>query len=422
MRILLCLHDFLPEHVGGTEVHVAAVGRELQRRGHDVTVLFSERREDRPEGELTAGEHPGLPTLEACHRREYARLADTWLEPRARVVFEGLIERLRPDICHFHHTATWGAGCLASARRAGARVFFTAHDYHLLCDSGRLLRADGSLCRAGDGTAHGGGCGECLARHPGLARGSSAAAPDAASAAGLRALFQREMLASAERVLTPSQFAADLFAGAGLVEAERLEVLANGLCSPVSPRAPRTTDPAAPLCVGFVGGLFPDKGAHVLLEALRAVPDVALELHVHGVLDWFPDYVARLKELAGADGRVHFHGRFDPADAERVFGSLDLLAAPSLWYENAPLVVDEAFARRVPVVASDLGGLAECVEEGGSGRLVPPGDALALGAVLRELAGDRAALGRLAAGTPPVPTLDAHADRLEELYRASSSG
>ena len=83
-------------------------------------------------------------------------------------------------------------------------------------------------------------------------------------------------------------------------------------------------------------------------------------------------------------------------------------------------MVDEAFARRVPVVGSDLGGLAECVADGVSGRCVPPGDALALAAVLRDLVHDRAALGRLAAGTPPVPTLDAHVDRLEELFRAST--
>ena len=418
MKLLLCLHDFLPEHVGGTEVHTAAVARALVERGHDVTCLFTERRDDVPEGHVTRSVLDGVTTLEVCHRREYGSLAETWLEPRSRAIFEGLLDDLRPDLCHFHHTATWGAGCFASAARAGARVFFTAHDYHLLCDSGRLLRADGTPCRgplvgvASDDDA----CGECLARHPGVEPFASTRGPDQASAAELRLLYTREMLASVERVFAPSRFAADLLVDAGL--AGEVEVLPNGLAAPVvdaALREPRPSDPKRPLRVGFVGGLFHDKGAHVLVEAARrAAAQRPLELHVHGVLEWFPDYVAGLRAAAGPS--VVFHGRFAPGDADRVLGGLDLLVSPSLWYENAPLVIDEAFARRVPVVASDLGGLAEHVIDGRSGRLVPPGDVEALAAVLGELADDRAALLELARGTPPVTTLAAHVDRLERLY------
>ncbi len=77
---------------------------------------------------------------------------------------------------------------------------------------------------------------------------------------------------------------------------------------------------------------------------------------------------------------------------------LDALVVPSVWYENAPLVISEAFAAGLPVVASRLGGMAEAVRDGIDGLLFAPSDPGDLARVLRALATEPGLLDRLAAG------------------------
>jgi glycosyltransferase involved in cell wall biosynthesis len=93
-----------------------------------------------------------------------------------------------------------------------------------------------------------------------------------------------------------------------------------------------------------------------------------------------------------------------------------------VWLENAPFVVEEAFASGVPVVASDIGGLAERVEHEKSGLLFPPGDVSALAWTLRRLLDEPELLPRLRAGLPRVLGIEDDAEQTRELYRKLRAG
>jgi glycosyltransferase involved in cell wall biosynthesis len=97
-----------------------------------------------------------------------------------------------------------------------------------------------------------------------------------------------------------------------------------------------------------------------------------------------------------------------------VLAKLDVLVVPSLWYENTPFSVLEALHTGVPVVASDLGGLAEIVVEGQSGFLFPAGDARTLAALLESIAADPERLSALS--SPQPPSIDDNLTRLQTLY------
>jgi glycosyltransferase involved in cell wall biosynthesis len=149
VKILVVLHDYLPRHTGGSEIHAHQTARELARRGHAVTALFTERDLAAPEGTVRTGMLDGVRTLEVVHQREYADVRESWEEERSLARFREQLAALRPDVVHFHHLAIWGSRCIPAARASGARVVVTLHDYHLLCDVSTLLRPDGELCRAG---------------------------------------------------------------------------------------------------------------------------------------------------------------------------------------------------------------------------------------------------------------------------------
>ncbi len=408
MKILQVLHDYLPEHVGGTEIHAHQLARILSARGHEVVGLACERVPGLREGLLRERELDGVRIIERIHQREFSGVAESWRPPLAAEAFRDVLERERPDVVHFHHLSGWGAHCISIARELGCAAVLTLHDYHLLCDRSILLDEKGNLCEP----AKVEGCLDCLLRHP-LGGGTGKRKALLRASMKVRIDFHREHLDAAQTILSPSRFLADAMAAAGLIDRDRISLLKAGYPGPL--RRPRLVPANRPLRLGFVGGLYPAKGVHVLVEALRLLEGEPVELEIHGPLTWFPEYLADLRTMTEGHP-VRFRGRFEPDDIDRVLAGFDVLVVPSLWYENAPLTVYEAWRNGMGVIATDVGGLAEHVTHDVSGLLFERGNAEALAATIRELIHDRDRITRLASGRPTIPTVEDVALRLEEIY------
>jgi glycosyltransferase involved in cell wall biosynthesis len=141
------------------------------------------------------------------------------------------------------------------------------------------------------------------------------------------------------------------------------------------------------LCVAAV---TPAKGHDVLLDGLATVAGLAWRCTCAGSLDRDPAHARAMRRRAGA--RVLFTGPLTGADLARAYAGADLLVHPSRA-ETYGMVITEALAHGVPVLAADAGGVSEAL--GGGGLLVPPGDAAALGAALRRWLEDGALRARL---------------------------
>jgi glycosyltransferase involved in cell wall biosynthesis len=155
--------------------------------------------------------------------------------------------------------------------------------------------------------------------------------------------------------------------------------------------APGTATGEALLCVGAV--TF-EKGHDVLLEALESISELAWHCTCVGSLDHDPAFVESLRRRAldrGLDERVSFPGPRTGADLDRSYASADLLVHASRA-ETYGLVVTEALARGLPIVAVEVGGLVEALGEGAAGTrpglLVAPEDPVALGDALSAWLGD----------------------------------
>jgi glycosyltransferase involved in cell wall biosynthesis len=139
---------------------------------------------------------------------------------------------------------------------------------------------------------------------------------------------------------------------------------------------------------GFVGTFIPTKGVHVLLEAFSHVSSPNARLLVFGRPPsedpGAGQYVERLHRLA-RDPRVALCGEFEPGQVAQAFARFDVLVIPSVWWENSPLTIHEAALTRTPVLASDIGGMAEYVQEGRNGLLFRCGDAVHLAQRMDEL-------------------------------------
>ncbi|MBL8726464.1 MAG: glycosyltransferase [Planctomycetes bacterium] len=415
MRLLYVVHQFFPDCHSGTEQYCLAAARAAQRAGDEVTVLSLHWDHDRDWPPIRLFEQPyeGVPVLRLNHwrrinpnpvLRDYQNLhLEGW--------FRRALEQVRPDAVHFFHLRQLGSNLIPVAKLFGARTVVHLMDFWFLCPRFTLQRSDGALC---EGPPDGGrGCVPCA--HPELQGAEPAtAAPTVTSdpPMQLRALLDRPAvqlhhLALADAVLAPSQFLAGMFSRNGF-PAERLAVVPYGLepgrIVPLPAERPRT-----PLRLGFCGVLSPWKAPHLVIEAVRGTT-APVQLTIHGRLDepMFADYIAGLQAAAAGDPRITFAGAYDAAGAPQVFAGMDALVVPSTWYENTPFVVLEAFAAGVPVLAADLGGLREVVQDGRNGFLFRALDAGSLRAAIERLV-EHAQRGHYATLRPlPPPSIDAN--------------
>ena len=172
--------------------------------------------------------------------------------------------------------------------------------------------------------------------------------------------------------------------------------------------------PRKPLRIAFCGVLSPWKAPHLVIDAVRASSaDVALSIHGRVDEPMFQGYIDDCRARAAGDPRITFCGPYRHEDAGRVFADMDALVVPSVWYENTPFVVLEAFMASVPVIASDLGGLSESVRDGENGLLFRAGDAASLRAAIERMAGEPDLYVRLRPKAPPTV-----ADGYERFRRA----
>jgi len=421
VRVLQVIHDYLPLHAAGSEIYTAQLCAALLEAGHDVAVFTCEERRDLDQYTLTERTFEDVPVFEAIYNRIYHDLSEQWDDPAMGEVFGGVLDRFAPDLVHIQGLQfVGGVSALRAATARGIRVVMTLHEYWWLCPrAGLMYDLKGQACEVAEPAK----CSACVDIYPiDRERWSDAACHDSFGELGDRRWFARaleervaDMNAARELVhkfIAPSRFLGQRFVSAGF-PAEQVIVSDYGFPAP----APVERGPAGrPLRVGTVGTLSDYKGVEVAAKAIAAtgLPPDRLVGSIHGHLDWFPDVAERLRELASATPALHLAGPFAPADRDAVFAELDVLIVPSLWWENSPLTIHEAFQRRVPVLTSDLGGMAELVAHGG-GLTFPPGDHAALAAQLVQLVDDPARVDALRATIPPVKSIAEDVALLERL-------
>jgi glycosyltransferase involved in cell wall biosynthesis len=425
VRVLLLIHDYLPLHAAGSEIYTAHLAAALKARGHEVAVFTCEERRDLPQYELTERVHDDVPVFEAIYNRIYHDLSEQWDDPRMAEVLDGVLARFAPDVVHVQGLQfVGGTSALKAVAVREIPILVTLHEYWWLCPrAGLMFDLDGRACE----TASSRDCARCVDIYPiDRERWSDQACAGAHDDLGdrrwfARALDQRALDLAAARELVstfiaPSRFLGERMVAAGF-PAERVVVSDYGF--PPAPR-PARAPAGSPLRVGFVGTLSDYKGPLVLARAAAraSARTERLSVTIHGNPDWFPEVGDALKELEAATPCLTLPGPFDPSERERVFASLDVLVVPSLWWENSPLTIHEAFQRGVPVLTSDLGGMAELVSEGG-GLTFPPGDDAALAELLVSLAEEPARVDALASAIPPVRDVAQDAGLVEQLTAAA---
>lgn len=443
LRILHAIHDYLPRHQAGSELYAHALVQAQLARGHQATVVCASYDLKLAHGHMLWRIHEGVPVAEITNNWASESFADTYRDPVIAQRLQQVLDEVKPDIVHIHNLLNLSFDLPRMAKEAGARVVATLHDYTLVCASGgqRLHRAESHVChvietdrcarcfsesvygrQAAFGRLKGGAPGALSS----IARAARAALPLTVARISGRApgfatvqadLDQRMDAARAvfeavDLFVAPSPSIAREYAALGL-SPNKIRVSDYGFPARRQPDMLRTN--SARMRIGFIGTPVYHKGAHVLLDAVKRLPANAVDLTIVGDLEVAPEYTAELRHRA-AGLRVTFTGRIPHADVSRHYDRLDVLVVPSLWLENSPLVIHEAFAAGVPVVGSNLGGIPDLVKHEQNGLLFEPGNPLSLAQELRRLLTDPDLLPRLSAGRATIKSIDDDATEWDAAY------
>lgn len=348
-RILIAHNSY--QQRGGEDAVVEAEAELLRSRGHAVRLLVAHN--------------------DAIVRMPRSRLAARtfWSSETVRDFRQALVE-FRPDILHVHNTFPLISPSIYwAAARAGVPVVQTLHNFRLLCPQAMLLR-EGHICE------------DCVGRLPwrGVVRrcyrGSAA---QSGVLAGMISLHRAlgTWGSKVDRYIALNEFCRRKFIEGGL-PAQRIVVKPNFVDFPAPEAGAREG-------MLFVGRLAEEKGLSTLCAAARLAPDVAVRVAGTG---------PQAGLLQGIPSVAHL-GALSAAEVREAMCRAQALVMPSLWYENFPRTLVEAFACALPVIASRIGALAELVEDGVTGLLFEPGDAADLAAKMKWAAAHPDALMRM---------------------------
>jgi glycosyltransferase involved in cell wall biosynthesis len=446
LSILYVVHGFPPDTSAGTEIYTQNLALEMQRRGHRVTILTrvpaakSVRDGGPPELSLAEDSFQGLRVLRLVHRLEHSTMRSSYQSDAVEAVFRRLLARERFDLVHFQHLIHLSAGLVQVARDHGLPAMITCHDYWSVCARVQLIRPDGVRCEENMGS----GCflcvkNESLRQIPRLkeldrvagsvldavARGTRhgrALAPrmrerwDGYADMRDRHAYVTGAYKAAELRISPSRFLRKKLIDTAGFDAHTFLFSDNGMRTDHVRALEKKKDPGGRVRFGFVGTLVWYKGGEVMLAAMKRLAGARAVLNVYG--DYKPETDAHHAALARVAGdNVSFRGRFDNARLSGVYAEIDVLLVPSIWFENSPITIHEAFLTRTPVVASDIGGMREFVRDGVDGLHFETGDADDLARVLRRFVDEPDLVERLSRDFPPIKTIAEDAAAMEFRYR-----
>ena len=318
--------------------------------------------------------------LKAAHRESVL----TW--------FADLLRALKPTIVHMHHYMHLGMECIRVIKQVdpSIRVHLTLHEYMAICrNNGQMVKTDGKrLCsRATDED-----CRMCFPKH-------------SAEDFWLRRHYIGSHFDLVDGFVSPSNFLRQRYIDWG-VAPERIVVIENGQPGelPSPPRLLREGETRNRF--GFFGQITPYKGLDVLLGALTQLRrkerrDIVLEVHGANLELQTVEYRERVESLRKPlieEGVVQWVGSYQPHELRKRMAGVDWVVVPSIWWENSPMVIQEAFLCGRPLLVSDIGGMAEKVRDGVDGMHVATGNHSQWASALRDAASDAARWDVLHAG------------------------
>ena len=436
MKIIHVLNHFLPDHIAGTEMYVYNLINALQKKGVEGLVLipgYGDTKDHEYVYEKIRVILYGEPSVVDRNLIMAKR------DPDGLASFVKILEKERPDIVHYHELA--GSNGITyrhveMSKLSGFKNIMTFHLSGYSCKTGNLMYRDKQFC---DGVIRIGRCSECyhkvkqkdspasLLTYP-LSRflysigvNSTKWNSRIGTALGLPFIIKKlqtdllKLSDNCDAIVALTDWYRNILIKNHL-PAEKIHHISQGLTAQITAPAKLSSKKEKGLNMVFIGRIAHFKGLHILLDAMKHTPPENISLDIYGT-DPQDDYSEGLKTLSASMNNVHWKGAIQPGTTVSLIRNYDLLCLPSAFSEMSPLVIQEAFAAGVPVLASDVYGNAEQIDKDKNGWLFRFKDAVDLQQKLQQLCDDPGLIVGAVSNIKPVKLFETVAAEQLTVYR-----
>jgi len=364
-KILIVAHGHPDHQSGGGEIAAHNLHKKVSEEKGYQSAFFARHNQR----EL---QHPGVPFSSSGKPGEilfYSTMPD-WFrfsQPDKSKVwrdFQEVLNAFKPDLVHFHHYLHLGLEFFRQVKNNNPQtpIVLTLHEYCGICHNhGQMVKVqDNALCSESSPE----NCSTCFPKYT-------------AQDFFLREKFIKSHFSLVDQFISPSQFLADRYIAWGL-PANRFRVVENmlvGIQKDKPARLQLNAQPQGegPIKLGFFGQINNFKGVDLLIESLdylqpHIIEQIQLDINGSGL----SKQPAKLRKKINRGVKkhsktVHLRGAYRQAELDGLMAKTDWVVMPSIWWENSPVVILEARKNGVPVLCSDIGGMAEKIEHGKTG-------------------------------------------------------
>ncbi|HBI16553.1 MAG TPA: hypothetical protein DDY52_00120 [Candidatus Moranbacteria bacterium] len=341
---------------GGSESHFINLVKLLRKNNHEVNVFSTENNKNIEaqigdcfidEIEMTLGNFKN--GLNLFYNRQAVK------------TLEKLILNNRPDIVHLHNISHhFSPAILKVFKKAGIPVVMTVHDYKLICPNYKLFNS-GGLCKK----CVGGNYYQCALNK---------CVKDSYLASAVMALEAywtkwKKYYNLVDIFIAPSYFMRNKLMEGG-ISPKKIKYLNNFLCKSVS-QVYNSKEENAKKYILFFGRLSLEKGIDFLIKTFDKIDDKDIVLKIAGEGPAGETLNKLVKKLK-LDERVEFLGYKSGQELKKIIAQSEFIVVPSLWYENAPYTILEAYSLKKAVLAAEIGGISELIKENETGQTFSP--------------------------------------------------
>jgi rhamnosyltransferase len=476
-KIVLVSHDFPPDHYGGVAVYTYNLAKKLSE--HDeVYVFYRKWSKTIPEYKVQSEINEAFSVTSInnnfCEKPDFLMACK---DSQVDIAFSKFLSENMPDVIHFQFLGTGlSTGMVAIAKEYKIPTLLTLNDYWFMCPRGQMMNYKWELCSDVIEEK----CARCvygihepvsalekcqigrgalkivleednnidyriidLSTKSNLIKSLLSRACNLilrikkdpriligalnkgylmirGGKARIKKIKERNTyilntLKEIDLLIAPSNFLREKYINFG-IPPEKIIFSDYGMDTAIIKKSERS--PSDRLIFGYMGTFMPTKGLHVLIDAFTKVPEDKGELRVYGYSPnkFHLEYLDLIERKMKEKNNIKLMGKYTIGELSKILPSLDILIVPSIWHENSPLTIHEAFMAGVPVITSDIGGMAELVKHKVNGLLFKVGDSEDLHRKIMILIENPRLLRELSINIPSVKSIDENAEELTKIY------
>ncbi len=368
MRILKVIHGFPPDYMAGSEVYSYHLVKELIKQEIETFVFTRVENEFDDNYKIYNEKFENINIRRVNKPKKDYLYEDKFYDENIDKIFEEYLLEIMPNIVHIGHLSHLSTNIIAIIKKYNIPIVYTIHDFWLYCIKGQMINQNGEIC-SNPSVENCLACSNYVVNKNKIQNSFS---------------HMQKMINEINIFISPSKTLKHFFIEQG-IEAEKIRYLKYGFNTNKITYNKKEFTKNSKINFGFMGRVIPTKGIKVLVDVFKEFPNEVLSIYGNiGVQKRFLE-----------TKNIKFKGAYNNNTINDVLNDIDVLIVPSTWYENAPLVIQEAFLAGIPVITSNIGGMAELVENNVNGFTFKVGNSEELKNIILNISNNPTSLNKL---------------------------